>query len=107
MVAPDAPVVNATSDLYSTQEIAIDTEKPISEVKQTLMVKPNLQNSESTSTLTTSTTVATVYTGLPLDVNRLLKLFPSELTRIKEKYKSYSRIFVRCNVCCAFDHRSH
>ena len=74
MVAPDARVVTATSDCYSTQEIAIDTEKPISEFKQTLMVKPHLQNSESTSTLTTSTTVATaaaVYKSLPLDVNRL------------------------------------
>ena len=48
MVAPDAPVMNATSDCYSSQGIAIDTEKPISEVKQTLMVKPKLQNSEST-----------------------------------------------------------
>ena len=87
MVALDAQVVTATSDCDSIQEIAIDTEKPISEVKQTLMVKPNLQNSESISTLTINTTVtiaATVYKGVSIDVNCLLKLFPSELTKIKE-----------------------
>ena len=32
-------------------------------------------------------TAATVYKGLPLDVNRLLKLFPSELTRVRKSVK--------------------
>jgi hypothetical protein len=41
---------------------------------------------------------ANVYHGFPVDVERLLKMFPSELSKIKAKDKSRDRILVSCNV---------
>lgn len=46
---------------------------------------------------------ANVYHGFPVDVERLLKMFPCELSKIKAKDKSRNRILVSCNLCSNFE----
>ena len=46
---------------------------------------------------------ANVHHGFPVDVERLLKMFPCELSKIIAKDKSRIRILVSCNVCNNFE----
>jgi hypothetical protein len=52
---------------------------------------------------TAQSPAANVYQGFPVDVERLLNMFPCELSKIKAKDKSLNRILVSCNVCNNFE----
>jgi hypothetical protein len=71
-------------------------------ITETLSENTTASMSNTSTDIQPSADITEFYHGLPVDDDRLLKLFP-ELARKKDKDKGRTRILITCNVCHNFE----